>query len=307
MINRAGLLISPGALNATGGAAAPGLPLDLIPGAAVGYSYRKLRAAYAGAPATIEREDTLAFQDVGFVGNDFDAATYTSFIAGTTGHTRKWYDQSNANDEAANLATALPVTFSHVPQDNGRYGGFTTAQSGSYMSAADAVNMQNIWATGGFAAIVFRVESIPATFGSPMLAKGTTAGWEIFIYNNNGPYQVLLYLKASTTDGNTWASNSISLSTLHLLTVAWNASTPATPATITLDGVVCGLNSSATPVGTFASDAGQPLVLFNDNVLDTLNNGFGGGLYEVMLWKSIPSVPNQAALVSGIKAYYGIP
>jgi hypothetical protein len=289
------------------GTSGPTLPLDLVSGAAVGYSYRRLRSAYAGVPATIEREDTSAFQDIGFVGNDFDAATFTTFVSGTTGHTRKWYDQANSNDQNANLATALPVTFSHVPQDNGRYGGFTTAQSASYMSAADAVNMQNMWATGGFAVIVFRVESIPATFGSPMIAKGTTAGWEIFIYNNNGPYQILLYLKASTTDGSTWMSNSISLSTLHVLTIAWSAATPATPATITLDGVVCTLNSSATPVGTFASDAGQPLILFNDNVLDTLNNGFGGGLYEVLLYKSIPSAPNQTALVNSIKTYYSIP
>ena len=283
-------------------------PLDLIGGAAAAYSYRKLRTAYAGNPAVIEREDNLSFQDIGFVGGDFDAASYTTFIAGTTGHTRKWYDQSgNANDATANLAAALPVTFSHVPQDNGRYGGFTTAQAASYMSAADSVSMQNIWATGGFAAMVFRFELFPPTFAGPMLAKGTTAGWEIFGYNNNGPYQALLYLKASTTDGNTWISNTVSLSILHVLTFAWNASTPATPAVVTLDGVVCGLNSSATPVGTFGNDVGQPLILFNNNVLDTLNNAFGGGLYEVFLYKGIPSAPNQVALVSNMKSYYAIP
>jgi hypothetical protein len=107
---------------------------------------------------------------------------------------------------------------------------------------------------------------------------------------------------------NIWATGGfVSLLNRHVMTFAWNAATPATPATITLDGVVCGLASSATPAGTFASDAGQPLQLYNDNVIDTNNHSFGGYIYEALVYKSVPSAPNQTALISNIKSYYGIP
>jgi Alpha-L-arabinofuranosidase B, catalytic len=283
-------------------------PLDAIaPGAAVAYSYRKLSTAYAGNAANIQRDSDTTNTDIGFSGGNFDAAAYTTFVGGSTGRTRLWYDQSgNAATETSFAGSnGLPVTFSHVPADNGRYGGFTTYGDTQRMSVSDAAAFQNIWATGGFAAIVVRVEAIGSNGNSSaMVSKGTTAGWGIFIYNNAGTYVCVPYFKA-TVDGFAQTVNTLAPLVLHVVTMAWNASTPTVAPVVTIDGVTCTFSNWTAPTGTFANDVGQGLFLFNDNMLNTLNVAFGGGLFEVILYKSIPAGANQ--LITNMKNYYQIP
>ena len=283
-------------------------PLDVVTGAGAAYSFRKLRAAYAGKALNVQRDSDSTNTDVGFVGNDFDAASYVTFVAAGTGRNRLWYDQANSNLETGHAGSfGLPVTFSHVPADHTRYGAFTTTNDSTYMTSPDAANIQNMWATGGFAAFVARVESIPSGGSNAMVSKGTTAGWGIFVFNNSGTYVVVPYFKG-TGDGFAQVANAnaISLSTLHVITVSWNATTPAVAPVVTLDGVTCSIASYTPPTGTFASDAAAPLILFNDNILNALADAFGGGLFEVLLYKSIPSGANQATLVSNMRTYYGI-
>lgn len=79
------------------------LLLDLYPGAAGAYSFRKLRTAYAGNAVRLRRESDDSEQDFGFDGIDFDVAGALSFAS--TGspldilRVVTWYDQSgNARD-----------------------------------------------------------------------------------------------------------------------------------------------------------------------------------------------------------------
>lgn len=285
------------------------LPLDIVPGAGVGYSYRKIRAAYAGKAAKITRDSDLTSQDIGFTpAGDFDAAAFNAFVPSNYGRNAKWYDQSNANDAVGNVGDNLPVVFSHVPQDHTRWGGFTTQGTHSYMSAPANANIQNPWATGGFFLAVVRIENQPNGTNGAAMAKGTAAGWEINNYcTSGGDNNVVVYFKAATTDGFWQTNEKFTLNELHLVTVSYDARTPNVAPHITLDGVACTLFTFQNPVGAIADDTGAPLILFNDNVLSSLGNGFGGGLYEVLLYKSIPSPADQATLIANVKAYYQIP
>jgi hypothetical protein len=176
------------------------------------------------------------------------------------------------------------------------------------MTAPDSPSIQSIWATGGFVIMVYKV--IGGTGAGTIISKGPgggTGGWLIFSYLNGATYRLLLYHKALTTDADTWIANAASANQIHVVTVAWNASTPATPAVITLDGVTCTYNSTQAPVGALGTDVGQPLQLFNDQVIGANNEALNGEIYETMFWKSIPSAPDQATLIANIKSYYSIP
>jgi len=83
--------------------------LDTYPNASIAYSFRKLRSAYAGSAVRIRRSSDNTEQDIGFVGNDFDAASASSFIGGGSGFISKWYDQSgNGADLSQTTSTQQP-------------------------------------------------------------------------------------------------------------------------------------------------------------------------------------------------------
>lgn len=89
------------------------LVFDLYPGAAAGYSLRKLRASYAGSAIEVTRTSDSATQDIGFdVSGNLDTSALTTFIGANTGVVSKWYDQSGNNQHMtqstqANMATIV--------------------------------------------------------------------------------------------------------------------------------------------------------------------------------------------------------
>ena len=91
---------------AEGGLVPSGLLLDLYPNAAAAYSLRKLRTAYSG-PA-IEARKTVggvtSVQDIGFVDNELDTASLLTFAEGGDVFVAKWYDQSGAGNDAAQVS-----------------------------------------------------------------------------------------------------------------------------------------------------------------------------------------------------------
>jgi hypothetical protein len=283
------------------------LPLDIIPDAAFAYSYRKLRSDYEGAAIQARRTSDSTLQNFGFQENgDWAIPDYHTFIGGGDAKMQKWYDQSgNSNDQVQ--TTAAKQYGIHAPDypTNNVTGAITAGDSGVFMTAPDLASVQGIWDAGGFVAFVYEVNSAGST--GTLLSKGSGqgTGWFIFDYNNGGQHQLLLYwYGAPGGDCWTWASNPVSASPArHVVTIAWDKSTQATPAVITLDGVVCSLTNSIG--GALVPEAG-PLAVMNDKVdggsdfVEALN----GQLYEIMAWKSIPSAPDQAALVTNMKAYY---
>ena len=94
---------------------------DEFPGATIGYSVRKLRDAYTGFAFEVRRDSDNATADIGFVGEDLDAAALTTFLGSDKGYVTKWYNQ--AVSPVAN-SDALTTTALQQPQiiiDSGIY------------------------------------------------------------------------------------------------------------------------------------------------------------------------------------------
>lgn len=70
------------------------LPLDAVSGSTLAVSTRKVRAAYSGSCLRVRRSSDDTEQDIGFVGNDLDTSSLTSFVGANDGFVVRWYDQS---------------------------------------------------------------------------------------------------------------------------------------------------------------------------------------------------------------------
>jgi hypothetical protein len=85
--------------------------LDMFAGAAVAYSFRKLRDAYAGSAVRIRRDNDDAEADIGFdAAGDFDTAAAAAHIGANNGFIVTWYDQSgNGLDVTQATESAQPA------------------------------------------------------------------------------------------------------------------------------------------------------------------------------------------------------
>lgn len=69
------------------------LLLDLYPSVKAAYSLRRLRSYYTGSAIRVRRSSDNAEQDIGFVNNELDTASLTSFCGASNGYVTTWYDQ----------------------------------------------------------------------------------------------------------------------------------------------------------------------------------------------------------------------
>jgi len=96
-----------GILKSGGGGVSPfvGL-LDDYPSAAAAYSLRLLRNAYSGDAIRVRRSSDNAELNIGFVSNELDTASLTTFCSGTNGFVTTWYDQSGSGINATQTTAA---------------------------------------------------------------------------------------------------------------------------------------------------------------------------------------------------------
>src|SRR5215469_5847187 len=140
---RHGVVLGISAPIVAGCADAPSYPLDLIPGASFAYSFRKVRSAYAGTVTRIQRSSDSTQQDIGFNGEDFNAAAYASFVGAGTGALATWYDQSgNANSASQATAAQMPAV---NPSRGSIFGGKTTQGTNQVLVAAANASFQDLW------------------------------------------------------------------------------------------------------------------------------------------------------------------
>jgi len=85
--------------------------LDLYPGAALAFSLRKLRTAYAGSAIRVRRSSDNTEMDIGFDGGGgLDTTELTTFVGAGTGYVKIWYDQSgNANNATNSDINLVPI------------------------------------------------------------------------------------------------------------------------------------------------------------------------------------------------------
>jgi hypothetical protein len=87
--------------------------LDAIGGTFVtAISTRRLRSAWTGNVRNVRRSTDSATQDVGTIGENYDAATETTFIGANTGYGRRMYDQSGSGNDwiGDSFPTYQPLT-----------------------------------------------------------------------------------------------------------------------------------------------------------------------------------------------------
>mgnify|MGYP003344045951 CR=1 FL=1 len=103
-----GLGLGLGQFSGGGGSAYVGL-LDTYPNAAAGYSVRLLSSAYSGSAIRVRRSSDNAEQDIGFVNNELDTSSLTTFCGAGNGFVTTWYDQSgNGNNVTQSTAANQP-------------------------------------------------------------------------------------------------------------------------------------------------------------------------------------------------------
>jgi len=93
----------------------PDLLLNLYPNSAAAYSLRKLDKNYEGYAIEVRRASDNATQDIGFVNNELDTTTLSTFCSGTNGFVTTWYDQSgNGYDATQTTAANQPQIYDSV-------------------------------------------------------------------------------------------------------------------------------------------------------------------------------------------------
>jgi hypothetical protein len=80
--------------------------LDDYPNAATAYSLRQLKNAYTGSVIRVRRASDNTEQNIGFVDNELDTSSLTSFCSGTNGFVTTWYDQSGNGRNATQTTAA---------------------------------------------------------------------------------------------------------------------------------------------------------------------------------------------------------
>ncbi|HUV83383.1 MAG TPA: arabinofuranosidase catalytic domain-containing protein [archaeon] len=88
------------------GAFKPTLLLDFYQNAAAAYSLRKLSTTYTGDAIRVRRASDNTELNIGFVNNELDTASLTTFCSGTDGFVKTWYDQSGNTRNAAQTTAA---------------------------------------------------------------------------------------------------------------------------------------------------------------------------------------------------------
>ena len=168
------------------------LLLDTYSGAGVAYSLRKLKSDYAGSAIRVRRSSDNTEQDIGFVNNQLDTASLTSFIGANNGFITRWYDQSGNSVTASQaVASQQPrivnagTVESHggkpsmwfIPGGNQVLTTTTNVSVGSYMSTFIVSKMDET--TGGYKYLVSigTVSAASKFFGIIFKAGGGFEDW----------------------------------------------------------------------------------------------------------------------------------
>ena len=177
-------------------AAVAGLLLDINPNAAFAYSFRKLRTTYAGSAVRIRRSSDNAEQDIGFVSNNFDIASATTFIGGGSGFLTAWYDQSgNGLNITQATAGAQPIYSA-----TGLVGGPAAQFDGvdDLLFTASPINLSTFLSTNCTVLVVLQQDGTNAT-NNVFAWTGTTFGTTFVLH---ATYSDVIYFDLGTNGVN---------------------------------------------------------------------------------------------------------
>lgn len=281
-------------------------PLDIIGSAGLAVSCaRQLSATYTGALCQVTRASDSATLDVypnGF--GDLDRNSYAAFCRATTCAVSIMYDQSgNANNFTQSTTASQPALTLALAALGNRPALLFGDQSAFAMTATHASTIDDLWAAGGYAALVTN-QTGNANAADRVLYKSnaSTIGWDYrcgFVGTSR-----VLGPGASTTAG-VFTSAAL-LAAAHIEDVQYSNTSTANVPTIGSDGTALTVTTTTAPVGTITTSDAAINLLLGNNAATAGTRGFPGYIAEVVLWKITPTSLQIEAIRRNQAAYYGV-
>jgi hypothetical protein len=181
--------------------------LDTYGGASTAYSLRKLSSTYTGSAIRVRRSSDNAEQNIGFIGNDLDTTSLTSFVGAGNGFVTTWYDQSGSNKDMSQTTASnqpLIVESGVLITKNGK----TTVKIVNNTHLTMSSGVGGSWTNFAFFAVYYKNTT----------ANNVVLGCDDYKY---------LWLDYNTTNyiGNATISYTIPINTLSLISTNCNNST----------------------------------------------------------------------------------
>jgi hypothetical protein len=186
--------------------------LDLYPNAARAYSVRKLRDAYTGAALRVKRSSDNTEQDIGFVGENLDTSSLSSFVGAGNGIVVTWYDQSgNGANATATSGNEPRIVSDGVIQTTGTKTSLLALSKLMTFTAINVTRYTSLLVGKKNSATTNRLIGLSTTTTpNPVLAHWSDSQiyfqWEDFLINpttttgiNNINYEVIIASTTSTT------------------------------------------------------------------------------------------------------------
>lgn len=277
-----GVALSPSAVVVASGGSGTTLLLDEsgLGSAAVAYSVRKLRSAYAGSALRVRRSSDSTEQDIGFSGNDLDTASLASFCSGTDGFVVRWYDQSG------NARNATQATASKQPK---------IVSSGSVLAGANGKPAMQFDGSDDILIVAWShsqptTDSVVIKISTYTSIKYITASYnqDNYIWANRGASPQMQQYAGAWVSSNSTGS----IGSWQLCTVGFNGASSF---------IQVNANSDTTGNAGAATSAG--LDIMGTQVYQTTIHG---ELSELVRWNSAIGSPYRTTQRSNINAYFSL-
>lgn len=186
--------------------------LDIVPGASVAYSLRKLSKNYLGAAIRVRRSSDNTEMNIGFYSSGYlNTTELLSFVGNNDGFITTWYDQSGNNINAIQTSSSAQPQIVSVG-DTINYNNKPIIKFLDNVLYCAAQNMSN------YVAILSSMTNDPLSLAGQIPfynGNPATSGFGYLIYNNKRNF---LY------GGRAIKEDDVVSSELEIITNLWNAS-----------------------------------------------------------------------------------
>jgi PKD repeat protein len=254
------------------------LLLDLFPTADFAVSFRKLRAAYAGSANRIYNGTSQ--QDIGFSSNEYDTASFSTFVGAGTGNVAKWYDQSgNTRDLVQATTSAMPyVILSHQNMKPGM----------QLDGAADHMDASGVTTPNGCTIyLVLRADDPTNANEQIYFDSVTTNQTTLFKSSSGAGHRLACAFGIQVTTSQAATANARIISVIH------NGS---------LSEIY--INGSSINTGNYGSNAFNGFRIGRSR--GAVNLFFNGDYFEALIYPAVHGTSTRQAIESSLNAYWGI-
>jgi hypothetical protein len=279
--------------------------LDTYPSAAAAYSVRLLKSDYTGNAIRVRRSSDNTEQDIGFVNNELDTSSLTTFCGAGNGFVTTWYDQSgNANNATQTTAANQPqiVSSGSVINVNSKPCLQFTSSSAQRLNYSTA-----LWTYTGnstlFHTSVNRNNG-SSQYGSVISQGGNTASGAAGIQWQQFPNTATQASTDVYAPGGMSTSGTQSVNTQYLATFQWqNWSTHKTNGNTII--AINGVNQSLTSYGSSPTSLNSS-PLYIGSFDGTGTGSFLGDIQEIVVYTSVFSGTDLDGAETNINTYYAI-